>query len=506
MDEIYDALVAANTGNLGLTSLTGTSGNDAFTVLPGDRTILSGGGEDNLQLMGTQLRYTISYNYDLDANNDGNFDVTGASVADYSTASLVGTDTAVLKYVTVTDTLADAEGGNGTDTLIGFERISGDRFGADLDYVRSYSDGSTYYDVRSQGVENDILVASDAIVSSMNTLSDDNDNVEIQYQPRFGDVVIGSFADGIRDRLDLYNINPNEVGVSSREIEQSALSSTDLDGDGSIGAQDAVIAELINKKMALTAATSIVQITIENQLSSSDPVIAYGVDTLNIGGTNYNSTVQIRRDSDGNINDIDGTPLNDVIIGDNTNNWIRPDAGTDFIDGIANVAVEGQYWTPRDYLRFEGVNFERAEFNAVQVVVNADGTPGLDADKKIQIVGYTGEAAVDSADISFAASADAVTLGDGQELVAASMVSDRFAASDSSYFGVKIVRNIDGVSFDDRWLDLSVYENVREETYGANNTPYNQRDLWGTILDDVMLGDGSLDGGARDRLEGRDGR
>ena len=74
---------------------------------------------------------------------------------------------------------------------------------------------------------------------------------------------------------------------------------------------------------------------------------------------------------------------------------------------------------PRDYLRFEGVNFERAEFNAVQVVVNADGTPGLDADKKIQIVGYTGEAAIDSADISFAATADAVTLGDGQELVAA---------------------------------------------------------------------------------------
>ena len=96
-------------------------------------------------------------------------------------------------------------------------------------------------------------------------------------------------------------------------------------------------------------------------------------------------------------------------------------------------------------------------------------------------------------------------MGDGQELVAASMVSDRFAASDSSYFGGKIVRNIDGVSFDDRWLDLSVYENVREETYGANDTPYNRRDLYGTILDDVMLGDGSLDGGARDRLEGRDG-
>ena len=418
LDEIYDTLVAANTGNLGLTSLTGTSGNDAFTVLPGDRTILSGGGEDNLQLMGTQLRYTISYNYDLDENNDGNFDVTGASVADYSSASLIGTDSAVLKYVTVTDTLADADGGNGTDTLIGFERISGDRFGADLDYVRSYSDGSTYYDVRSQGVENDILVASDAIVSSMNTLADDNDNVEIQYQPQFGDIVIGSFADGIRDRLDLYNINPNEVGVSSREIEQSDLASTDLDGDGSIGAQDSVIAELINKKLALTGATSIVQITIENQLSSNDPVIAYGVDTLNIGGTNYNSTVQIRRDSEGNINDIDGTPLNDVIVGDNTDNWIRPDAGTDFIDGIANVAVEDQYWTPRDYLRFEGVNFERAEFNAVQVVVNADGTPGLDADKKIQIVGYTGEAALDNTDISFAASADAVTLGDGQELVA----------------------------------------------------------------------------------------
>ena len=97
----------------------------------------------------------ISYNYDLDENNDGNFDVTGASVADYSSASLIGTDTAVLKYVTVTDTLADADGGNGTDTLIGFDHISGDRFGADLDYVRSYSDGS-YYDVRSQGVENDI--------------------------------------------------------------------------------------------------------------------------------------------------------------------------------------------------------------------------------------------------------------------------------------------------------------------------------------------------------------
>ena len=493
-------------------TLTGTAENDEFHALPGDRIIFGGdetdsqewyGFGDQYRISGTSQRYTISYKYDEDEDGDGLFDATGVSVSGNETL-IFGDGQAFVKYVEVVDSLSDDLGGTGTDLLFDVENIYAE--GNNMRPVDPYNGSSSWYRLNSV-LSDDIVKADIDVIDGLSAQGSSVNPASLDYEVDFGDVVVGTngSAQNLSETVML-GAQSDKVGVLVNTLSFDALDTYDLNNDGTVGdTQDKIVANLLTDLDTGIEGATIDQLVISDKAGMQDELVIFGVDQVRIGNTNFNLTVTTNRDSDGKIWDVRGTELSDTLIGDDTENNFYSGAGTDFVDGVANVAIEGQYWTPRDYLRFEGVNFERAEFNAVQVVVNADGTPGLDADKKIQIVGYTGEAAIDNADISFAASAEAFTLGDGQELVAASMVSDRFAASDDSYFGVKIVRNIDGVSFDDRWLDLSVYENVREETYGANNTPYNQRDLQGTILDDVMLGDGSLDGGARDRLEGRDG-
>ena len=122
----------------------------------------------------------------------------------------------------------------------------------------------------------------------------------------------------------------------------------------------------------------------------------------------------------------------------------------------------------------------------------------LASNGKWTIIGYSGEAALLSDKISFVDSADGLT-SDTVSAVDIYMISDNRAPSDNAYKGVNIIRNVENLSFNDKWVQIEVEEYTNEYTDWRGDTIRESRRN-GTVFSEAIIG-----GLGNDFIEGREG-
>ena len=230
-------------------------------------------------------------------------------------------------------------------------------------------------------------------------------------------------------------------------------------------------------------------------------------------------SIWIERDADGNElrRNIEGSIKSDVLVGGQFNDWIQgrqgddvifagdggddinPGAGTDYIDGGANNNYSDDiYWNPSDTVRIDS-SFDNFEVAKAQILVSTGtGQPIVGNNGKWTIIGYSGEAALLSDKISFVESADGLT-SDTVSAVDIYMISDNRAPSDNAYKGVNIIRNVENLSFNDKWVQIEVEEYTNEYTDWRGDTIRESRRN-GTVFSEAIIG-----GLGNDFIEGREG-
>lgn len=174
----------------------------------------------------------------------------------------------------------------------------------------------------------------------------------------------------------------------------------------------------------------------------------------------------------------------DVYIGGTGGEYITPGSGNDYVDGGGSTGTDQWGNQARDHVRFEG-NYSRYTVLDIQLTqaqgiwtaksvadpslvytVGSNGTPSTVSTSHARLVASEVAKAIDSLIGNAPAGATSIN---------GWLVADRLPA-DLEGMGVDALVNVDSISFNDRWLPLSmqVWYN-RAWTPEYNDTPWEQR-------------------------------
>ena len=440
-------------GGLGEDRFNGGAGNDVFD---------GGAGTDSANYSDGVRRYEISLI--RDGVKVATFDADGNKFGDQA---YVDGDT-----VQVKDLLADAYGGEGTDTLTHVENLNFNDFGMNLSNPGTPNSLEAGQTVTATPNNNYLSGGSgdDAI-----TGSDGNDSID----GRAGSDTIDGGAD-ITDPQNPWNsgdvVNYNAPKARFDIIAQDGGSFLVVDF---ASIKDLSASDFANGHLKASAYAA-------DRLLSG---VGYGVDSItHIEHLSFNGArvdlvqtmstwTNVGRASDGTTydvvqNTISGTSQSEVIRGTGNRDYMDPRGGDDTVDGgVESASLPGNSWEKSDEVRYQG-NADRYEVSFVKVRISGAGDAST----------YT---------VVTQAQADADPTG----VVTGVTVKDSYPDALGGT-GKDLLVNVEVISFADKQYTLTPQVYAWYDTYAkTNNLSIN-----GTVLNDLLEG-----GAGNDNLQGGDG-
>ncbi len=440
-------------GALGEDRFNGGAGNDVFD---------GGAGLDSANYSDGVRRYEISLI--RDGVKVATFDADGNKFGDQTYAD---GDT-----VQVKDLLADAYGGEGTDTLTHVESLNFNDFGMNLSNPGTPNSLEAGKTVTATPNNNYLSGGSgdDAI-----TGSDGNDSID----GRAGSDTIDGGAD-VTDRTNPWNsgdvVNYNAPKARFDIIPQGGGSFLVVDFASIKGLS---ASDFANGHLRASAYAA-------DRLLSG---VGYGVDSIShIEHLNFNGArvdlvqtmstwTNVGRASDGTTydviqNTVSGTSQSEVIRGTVYRDFIDPRGGDDTVDGgVESASLPGNSWEKSDEVRYQG-NADRYQVSFVKVRISGTGDAST----------YT---------VVTQAQADA----DPDGVVTGVTVMDSYPDALGGT-GKDLLVNVETISFSDKQYTLTPQVYAWYDTYAKTNN----LNINGTLLNDLLEGSAG-----NDNLQGGEG-
>jgi len=214
------------------------------------------------------------------------------------------------------------------------------------------------------------------------------------------------------------------------------------------------------------------------------------INQVYVRATDFDDTIGDLKNSNSAFNyenGIDAGRGDDNIYAGVGGDWIRPGAGVDFVDAGANGQLNEWGWVPTDSVQFEG-DFDRYIINNITFtdsaldITDAAGTRLFSVDSSGLVVRASNENEV------------IFTLKNGQTLTTVEDLLPNLDFLDGD--GFNLIVNAENLSFQNRWLGISVERNVQ---FDDNGNP-----MWGWMRG-TLAADEIVGSAAQDHIQGAEG-
>ena len=484
-------------GSNGDDFIDGRGGNDTITGLGGNDDIFAGSGNDDID---------GGSGFDYIRGGSGNDTIDGGDTNDDDEVTY---DSATSGVTVNLGTGIASDGDGGTDLISNVERVRGSAFDDSIT-------GSSYDQNRLIGLEGNDTIDGGA---------GDRDEVRYSRDANYGgtlgvlvNLATGTATDGFGDTDTLINIER----VDGTDFNDTIIGDDGRNGLKGRDGNDSLVGGGDGDSFEGGAGND----TLDGGEGTFDQAqYAFDFENGGMNAINANLATGIVIDPYGDtdtlisIEEIEGTPFNDTIIGDgNDNGWLRGEAGNDSIDGAGgnddligdsgNDTLDGGAGDS-DRVRYDREE-DRGGSNGVTVNLNtgiATDTFG-DTDTLSNIERVTGSNFADTLigngirnDLVGKGGNDSISAGDGNDYLEGGAGNDTIDGG-SGNFDFISYGNEDGSGA----VNVNLQTGTATDSFGDTDTLSNIEEVEGTELNDTLIGDGNqnyLDGrGGNDSLVG----